>query len=125
MMSQHVYVYEMSPVDYWEGMTPLGSYFDDRCMSNMLEWRRAPEFDRVLRFLFRTMEIARSHGHWEGDVAHGPYISAVPDSGGLDCALILAWKQSNNGTTYVASQIELPWLAEYRLAALEKETDDA
>jgi hypothetical protein len=112
-----MFVYELSPIDDWHGMVTLGQYFACRCRIQEREGYPGPdagnEFDGVLRFLFEAMDHARTHGHWEGDVRR-LYVSSVPTDD-HECDLILGWKQSNNGTTYIASRRELPWLSERQL----------
>jgi hypothetical protein len=48
---------------------------------------------------------------WEGDIRHGsgPFVCPLPDG---DCGseYLIAWKQDNNGSTFIASPFCLPWL---------------
>jgi hypothetical protein len=105
-------VYKLPPIDAWDGMVTLGQYFAISHLQDRYEdLQLSQHFDNVLRLLFRGMECARRYGDWEGDVAHGVFISAVPTEDG-ECKLMLAWKQSNNGDTYVVSEMALPWLGE-------------
>jgi hypothetical protein len=46
---------------------------------------------------------------WEGDIREGPFVAVLPDEGGVLSPVIIAWKQDNNGTTFVASRYLLPW----------------
>jgi hypothetical protein len=52
--------------------------------------------------------VAAEHLDWPGDVREGPYVFSIPAE--TNCALGVAWKEDNNGTTYVVSQMEMPWL---------------
>jgi hypothetical protein len=48
---------------------------------------------------------------WEGDFRNGPFISAMPaEHGNGYSEFLIAWKQDNNGTTFIASPFPLLWL---------------
>lgn len=91
------WLYTLGPIDYWQGWTKLevGPKFKSkpRWYADMV--RRAGEV-----FLLKS--------HWEGDGSW--YMSALPDPDCSDSALILAVKQSNNGSVFVLSQMELSYL---------------
>lgn len=53
-------------------------------------------------------EYARASLMWEGD-DNGPRFSVIP-TGDDEAALVIAWKQINNGTTFVVSEHPMPWL---------------
>jgi hypothetical protein len=62
---------------------------------------------------------------WEGDIRGGfgdsdggPWFAPLPISNG-DIAYAVAWKQDNNGETFVASSISLPWLEHATLERIE------
>ncbi len=57
-----------------------------------------------------ALQIARKVG-WEGDIREGPFIAGLPtDKGGEDGKVMIAWKQDNNGDTFIVSPIRLKWL---------------
>jgi hypothetical protein len=100
-------VYQIPPIDFWEywltekqfkanitkSIAPVNSLFSYR------------------RFLNRAKQIAQEKLGWPGDIAAGPFIAALaPTCSGDDGRYMIAWKESNNGTTYIASPIELPWI---------------
>ncbi|MQX81527.1 hypothetical protein GHK80_36980 [Sinorhizobium medicae] len=61
-------------------------------------------------FFEKAKAIAREAG-LEGDMRSGPFVSALPnDDLGSFSDFIIAWKQDNNGATFVASPHELAWL---------------
>ncbi len=105
-----LHVYElMSCQDWFDGMQTVGEYlngspgpseeFEDRC--------------------FRLIEMAMMAAHgaketfWEGDIRSKDNVRVfgVPDGDG-GTFLGLVWKQDNNGSSFVASPVGLPWLAE-------------
>ena len=45
---------------------------------------------------------------WEGDFREEPRVIVLP--GEVEPLLAIIWKQDNNGTTFVASQVRMPWL---------------
>ena len=52
-----------------------------------------------------------SENLWEGDFDGAAHVFALPD-GSPYFQLAFVWKQHNNGSTFVVSPIELPWLEE-------------
>lgn len=112
-----MFVYQISPIDFWEGCTLLEDY-----VKNKLKYLTEHKSDiklcfepysdlrDILEFYREAQKIAIKYGDFKNeDLKDGPYISGIPRED-VECAVIIMWKQNNNGTTYVASQIELPWL---------------
>ncbi|QGJ73801.1 hypothetical protein [Sinorhizobium meliloti] len=96
-----IFVYELAPIDFWNGWQTEAEY---------LPKNEKEEIDAYRRFRERAQELAHRAG-WEGDVRFGPYVSALPNpETSMPSDFMIAWKQENNGTTYVASPYELPWL---------------
>ena len=105
-----MYVYCLNPIDYWNGWH-LAS--DIVCMDMNVDWVcEGTRIDPEIFFTkLRVAKVGARKLGWEGDISCGPYISALPvDDPGSPCPIMIAWKQSNNGTTFVASPYELPWL---------------
>jgi hypothetical protein len=48
---------------------------------------------------------------WEGYIREGPYRAPLP-CGDPSCKYMVAWRQDNNGDTFIASPFHLPWLEE-------------
>ena len=101
-------VYELGPIDYWHGWTPVGKYVKDAPIEDVLP---------VLSFL---LEASSKVGLTElrgGKSNPEIYISGMPplESGDCDTEIIAGWKIDNNGTTYIASKISIPWLEKYRV----------
>ena len=94
-----LYGYHISPIDWWNGCIDYDSFL-----------RSAVPYDEVLitTMLTEAMRLAREEMRWQGDVREGPYVFALPDT--CSCQLGVAWKQDNNGDTFVFSIRELPWL---------------
>jgi hypothetical protein len=87
--------------------------FEEYCASVAREHYGVDETASVLaaagELLKKAQEYAKAKLLWEGDMTVGPRFAALPN-GEYDNALMIAWKQANNGTTYIVSEIELPWL---------------
>lgn len=110
-------VYHVSPIDFWDGwQTPdqvfLQEQLDDEELVNIGGisrneweplWRKAQQLAKKVQF--------------EGDVSFGPYLSVLPDPDSNGSALLIAWKQSNNGSTFIASPYPLTWLNGYESVA--------
>ncbi|MBF0449003.1 MAG: hypothetical protein HQL67_12440 [Magnetococcales bacterium] len=124
-----MYVYSTPPIDFWDGWL---SFRDE--LAKRVVWERqnpgkssepgtlvcGADYESIGKaegmgsaaleeLLYRAMHIAaRNHG-WEGDIRDGPYIAGVPE-GEYCSSVMVAWKQDNNGTTFIGSPVRLPWL---------------
>ena len=54
---------------------------------------------------------AASQNGWEGDFREEPRVFWLPDETGFEYAF--AFKQDNNGTTFVVSPVRLPWVEKF------------
>ena len=54
-----------------------------------------------------------------GDRAARPFVSALPHGDDTYPRLVVSVKGSNNGTFYVASPVELPWLSDHLTTTIE------
>jgi hypothetical protein len=114
-----VWVYKIPPIDFWYGWS--------RVCDVVAKADFDPEHDAD--FAFNTIDAgqwayqwlaaqagARRLGWEEGDIRgypdYGPLVSGLPewDGGGEGCFFMIAWKQLDHGTTFVASPMPLPWL---------------
>lgn len=87
-----MFLYEIAPVDH--------------------NWNLLRKVDLKDEYVKNILDRAREHG-WEGDFTEVPRVMVLPpDNGGCDFSFAFVWKQSNNGTTFIASEIELPQLGE-------------
>lgn len=110
------YCYETPPLDYWEGLYTVDEY----CTVMRKQYadpRRGEDGhsiqDRILQIHGDLRDAQEAMHSWEGDYTAGPFVFLLPDP---DCDCLrhgFIWKQRNNGTTFVASPFELPWLNQY------------
>lgn len=82
-----------------------------RCWVNTFNLRTPPtEWAAYEAFRNQAYELAKKVG-WEGDIREGPYIAGLPTHETADDGhIMIAWKQDNNGDTFVVSPYKLPWL---------------
>lgn len=66
-----------------------------------------PSIDDFLRAWESAKEAASAEG-WEGDFRHQPVVFWVPMSTTFEYGF--AFKQDNNGDTFVLSPVAMPWL---------------
>lgn len=103
-------VYQLGPIDVWFGWTHLDDVL--ATASKPLDERidLCPYSTTTLQnTLTRAQRLAEALG-WDGDLREGPYFSRLPENDFYPGSFLLAWKQDNNGTTYIASPYRLPWL---------------
>jgi len=99
-----MFVYVMSPIDFWEGWLT-----EDEIKDRL----HRDDLKRYLARKEKALELAGARG-WEGDFRQGPFFSTIPmDDGASGCEVLVGWKQDNNGTTFVVSPYQLPWLREW------------
>lgn len=106
-----VYVYSIPPIDHWDDWTDI-----------------KPDNATVAAF-YRAAQDVALQGHWKGDCSwegdersgeSHKQIILLPDTEAN--TLVVALKQDNNGTTFVASPHALPWLTDraYGFVSTEK-----
>lgn len=112
-----MYLYECSPIDWWVGWSTYEDILqqiraEDEYMGSMTNGVRESDHLRFLEATGRALTGFRALG-WEGDgdikVTALPSPEPYVNGAGIE-ALVLAVKQGNNGTTYLASQVPMPWL---------------
>ncbi len=97
-MTTSLWIYECPPQDWWFGSVDLFTYFNDL--------DPASQNEALEDFTASVCAIAKDTS-WEGD---GMWrVIGIP-VGDVTPATCFAVKQSNNGTTYFASMVQLPWL---------------
>jgi hypothetical protein len=102
MTKLHVYV--LGPIDFWEGwIAPetLGASGNFEVSA----WHP----DDVLARLDEAKKAASAAG-WEGDGDF--HLSMLPMRDSHQCEALVAIKQGNNGTTFIITPFEMPWLGE-------------
>ena len=105
------------PVDYFSACVPLKEYIERALKECAWESAILGDHVDVLKWavddLFPELAYAMSgFPYWEGDIADGIYVFAIPTCEYPEMMRGYIWKQSNNGSTFVASPVELPWLKE-------------
>jgi hypothetical protein len=105
-----MFVYSCEPCDWWHGWRKPEEVvgFPGRGDAEGYEGAISPEeWVTVWRL---AQEGAQLIG-WEGDIRRGeggPWVTMLPMPGNV--TWLVAWKQDNNGTTFIASPVALPWL---------------
>lgn len=104
-----IFVYGVEPIDAWLAWSDeeqLKASVDRWCSSE----RRSGFWAFYEAFRDQSMEIARSLG-WQGDIREGPFVAGVPTFEIRNTSLFMvAWKQDDDGLTFIASPVRLPWL---------------
>jgi len=104
-MKQILYVYCVQPIDDFHLWMRPSDVFNAFGSDDL---REIKEFEDV----FDTARTSARLIGWEGDIREGPFISMLPpNEGGSSSLFIVAWKQDNNGTSFVASPYILPWIS--------------
>ena len=83
----------------------------DRSMIGMRGHRMSPRMSAICRSSPRSCYLAATLG-WEGDIREGPFTTMLrdPDDRGGSSTRAIAFKQDNNGVTFVAVHSALHWL---------------
>jgi hypothetical protein len=100
-----MFAYSRAAIDFWPG------WMTEKQFEASL---KAQMYDGAVReyYEFRdaAFALAKKVG-WEGDIREGPFIAGLPTHDvGRDGRFMIAWKQDNNGDTFVVSPYRLPWL---------------
>lgn len=105
-----IYVYVLSPIDI--GWSFLRKATD--VAKQMIDGERFEEAAEFLLFFKEAKERAKRYG-WEGDFKcyAEPRVISFPIHESCSFEMAIAWKQSNNGTTFVVSGVPMPWLEEF------------
>jgi hypothetical protein len=102
-----VNVYRLPPIDHmWAALPTIADYRK----SLVNEFEAAEVASQILaldEFLKNSLQTAKEYG-WEGDFRNEPRVFLLPLKSEFRTCLV--WKQDNDGTTFVSSPIELPWL---------------
>jgi hypothetical protein len=99
----HVYV--LGPIDWWPAWTSLDAPLVEEFAS---ESDRAGQRQQLEALLEYAKARFREAG-WEGDVRMGPFFAGLPTDD-VTGEVMVGLKQGNNGTTFIWSPYELPWL---------------
>ena len=114
-----MFVYAMGPIDDWTGWRKPEELFRARIDTSAAASPMAdddPHGDFEPHRWAQAWTSARAGArelHWEGDIrpGEGPFVTMLPSAEpGVTTPFIIAWKQDNNGMTFIASPFRLPWL---------------
>src|SRR5262245_24164841 len=110
-------VYQIDPIDTWGGWKLLKDVLAEIDLSTeqrdeVKAWtdHYAYNSGALLDALKQAHHLATLLDIEANDVREGPYLAPLPENNCCPTAFLLAWKQDNNGTTYIASPYPLPWL---------------
>ena len=116
-----MYVYSTSFIDFWDGWRRPSDVFKVPDRYHGKHPTLYPTYEGYLTpdlwetTWERAKTAAKSIG-WEGDIREGPYVSMCPvpdyeeDVYDNDGYFFIAWKQDNNGITFIASPVPLAYL---------------
>jgi hypothetical protein len=113
------YAYDLCPIDWGWDYLPTVEQMAARYAENDavkaiqgIEYLDGPFVEPFLEEFKQAQEAARAAG-WEGDYRNDsrPRVLFLPGAN-MNCAFqhAFAWKQDNNGTTFVISPYQLTWL---------------
>lgn len=108
-MTKLVHVYAGGPLDFWGGWQNTTDVLTYERTDLRLPPGLKIDRDDFTPFIYSAKEIAHEMG-WEGDMREGPYVSVLPDGEGGRSLFLVGFKQDNNGTTFIGSEVELPHL---------------
>lgn len=109
-----MFVYQIAPLDFgWGRFVHVDEYVaslvladkETRLVEGEAEFGTSVVAFYV--FLHRALKAARKAG-WDGDFRDEPHVGFLPSA--HEPIIFLIWKHDNNGVTFVASHVELPYL---------------
>lgn len=105
------YWYELPPIDWWPIPTVKTVHEQSRRWLETDEGMNNGEIPELSGMWVEAQAVARKFTHWEGDVRQGPFVLFGPsESGEAMIATGFAWKQDNNGTTFIVNRFPFPQL---------------
>ena len=107
------HIYDIAPIDFgWENLKTVretASVFLERgsLSSSRINDIDTSDLEDFLRYWKSAKDAASTKG-WEGDFRNEPVVMWIPNDSEFKCGF--AFKQDSNGTTFVISPVEMPWL---------------
>ena len=98
------YFYVTYPIDFWSGWQQPHQVFKSE--KNSFEKHRKDDWEPI----WKKAKWCGEQTCWEGDISEGPYVTVLPIAEGVLAPIIIGWKQSNNGTTFIYSEERLEFL---------------
>lgn len=101
-----MFAYAVGPIDHWNGWQRPENVFVGG--DNNYDTHQISEWPPLWE---RAKNLGQMAG-WEGDIIAGPFVSVLPNEPGdhWPGGVMIAWKQANNGETFVVTPFLLPWL---------------
>lgn len=103
------YRYACPPIDYFDGCMTVEQHFANKTAGDDGQ----VDLVAIITDLHLLVREMHSMPTWEGDVTEGPFIFSLPDPHRSIMEIGFVWKQENNGTTFVLSPFQLPWLTNH------------
>ena len=107
MAKHNMFIYAIDPIDFWAGWLTEKEYTDRLPEKFAYTGDAEQMLEGFKGFRDAAFGFAKLFFGWDGDIREGPFVIGVPND---KCEVIVAWKQDNNGTTFIASPHRLPWL---------------
>ncbi|HDR2753176.1 TPA: hypothetical protein QCJ76_001744 [Enterobacter asburiae] len=112
-MTKRWYFYRMSPIDfYWEFLDTVEETVEK--LTKFTEDEADPlSYNGLSGFLadWKEAKSVALNGKWEGDFRGSPRVFWIPAE--QEFLYAFAWKQDNNGSTFIVSPHALPHLNEH------------
>ena len=110
-----MYAYHIAPIDFgWENLPTVADVARklgaETAAATAMKQRNAEPILEVSEFLL-AWQAARDRAYtvgWEGDFRGDPVVFWLPVDDGFRFGF--AFKQENNGSTFVISPVPMPWL---------------
>ena len=106
------HTYQLAPIDIgWENLRTVRETAAALLERSAAVAKRNDVDDSDLRAFLRSWESAKDEATargWEGDLRIEPAVMWIPDDTEFNYGFV--FKQDNNGTTFVVSPVEMPWL---------------
>lgn len=105
-----MFVYGRSAIDFWPGWLTEAEFKASVERAFYSGEDRSFVWAEYVKFRDRAYAVAKTIG-WEGDIREGPYVAGLPPEEETSSSdFVIAWKQDNNGDTFIASPRQLKWL---------------
>jgi len=105
------FVYQMGPIDWWPGWADLDEAVAQRGGDERTRAQARTELEGIRD---HALHEFRDRTYWEGDIVTGPVFAGLPPGdGNSDGDVMVGVKQMNNGSVFVSSPYEPPWLSGY------------
>ncbi len=105
------FAYQLPPIDFgWDSCPTVEDYYATLAKDVFRGYARQENLNEF-RDNFKTAKAMASDIGWEGDFRGEAHVFMMPDEDQFTYGF--AWKQDNNGTTFVISPQPMPHLQRY------------